>query len=386
MNELLELHILQNFAPSNLNRDDTGSPKDCMFGGSRRARISSQALKRAMRTYVRENQLLPEGHLAERSRRFNRAIVDTLVERGRDNETAAKVVEAALAGMGLKIDEKDNRTEYLIFLGSSELARITDLIDSHWDGLSGVALDKKAKKKDLAAAVPDELRKALNGAIRDRGEGGDAVDVALFGRMLADKPGKNQDAACQVAHAISTHRVEKEFDYYTAVDDLLDPSEDAGAGMLGTVEFNSACFYRYIAIDLSKLQQNLAGDEELLRKGLSAFLKAAVMAIPTGKQNSFAAHNPPGFIAFRHRKNGPPINLANAFEKPVWLGGRDSQSSFTAASARQLAEHWECLDQFYGNGGSAAYWSSEKDTSLAKADRVASLDELLARVADWTRG
>jgi CRISPR system Cascade subunit CasC len=386
MTELLELHILQNFAPSNLNRDDTGSPKDCMFGGSRRARISSQALKRSMRTYVRENELLPEGHLAERSRRFNRTIVSTLVERGRDAETAAKVVEAALGGMGLKIDEKENRTEYLIFLGSSELAQITELIDQNWDNLSAVAVDKKAKKKDLSAAVPDELRKALNRTIRARGEGGDAVDVALFGRMLADKPDKNQDAACQVAHAISTHKVEKEFDYYTAVDDLLDPSEDAGAGMLGTVEYNSACFYRYMTIDLARLKANLSGDEELLRKGLEAFLKAAVLAIPTGKQNSFAAHNPPSFIALRHRKNGPPINLANAFEEPVWLGGSNKDRSFSAASARKLAEHWESLDGFYGNGGDAAYWSVDKDCGFSKGQAVTTLDDLLAKVAEWTKG
>lgn len=384
MKELLEIHILQNFVPSNLNRDDTGSPKDCMFGGSRRARISSQALKRAMRKYVRDNQLLPDGHLAERSRRFNQTIAASLVSRGRDAETAAKVVEAALGGMGLKLDE--GKTEYLIFLGSSELARITDLIDENWEGLSVVAVDKKAKKKDLAAAVPDELKKALNSAIRDRGEGGDAVDLALFGRMLADKPGKNQDAACQVAHAISTHRVEKEFDYYTAVDDLLDPSEDSGAGMLGTVEYNSACFYRYLAIDLNQFKANLKGDDELLHKGLDAFLRAAVMAIPTGKQNSFAAHNPPSFIALRHRKNGPPINLANAFEEPVWLGGRSKAKSLSAGSAEKLASHWESLDGFYGNGGSAAYWSIDNDASFGKGDSVSSLDELLGKVSTWTKG
>ena len=383
MKELLELHILQNFAPSNLNRDDTGSPKDCVFGGVRRARISSQALKRAMRTYVRENQLLPDGHLAERSRRFNQTIAASLVSRGRDAETAARVVEAALGGMGLKLDE--GKTEYLIFLGSSELARITDLIDENWDGLSSVAVDKKAKKKDLAAAVPSELSKALSCAIRDRGEGGDAVDLALFGRMLADKPGKNQDAACQVAHAISTHPVEKEFDYFTAVDDLLDQDEDSGAGMLGTVEYNSACFYRYLAIDLDQLKANLQGDDELLIKGLDAFLRAAICAIPTGKQNSFAAHNPPSLIALRHRKNGPPVNLANAFEEPVRVNGRSGSKSYTAESTSKLGEYWKKLDGFYDNGGSAVHWTTE-DGGFAHGNAVDSLNEVLAKVQAWVKG
>src|SRR5690606_30773078 len=151
-------------------------------------------------------------------------------------------------------------------------------------------------------------------------DGGRAVDLALFGRMLADLPDRNVDAACQVAHAISTHRVSAEFDYYTAVDDLK-PDDTSGADMIGTVEFNSACYYRYANIDLRQLVKNLKGeaeevDAELAEAAVRAFLIASRDAIPTGKQNSFAARNAPSFFLAVVRDRGA-WSLANAFVAPV---------------------------------------------------------------------
>jgi CRISPR system Cascade subunit CasC len=379
MKELLELHILQNFSPSNLNRDDTGSPKDAIFGGARRARVSSQAFKRAMRTYVRQSELLPPEHMAERSRLFNKILVDSLVAAGKDEIVAHAVVKLALEVLGLKLDKKtDSHTEYLIFLGKKELDTIEQLLIQNWDELAAVALAKKSKKAEKDAAVSKELKKALEAAVRERGDGGDAVDVALFGRMLADRPDKNQDAACQVAHAISTHKISKEFDYYTAVDELLH-EDDSGAGMVGTTEFNSACFYRYLAIDLALLKANLKGDEELMLKGLRAFTEAAIRAVPSGKQNSFAAHNPPSFVAIRHRKNTTPINLANAFEKPIWPG----KDSLTQKSVEELAAHWGKLDRFYGNSGETVHWSDAG--SFSHGERVESIEAMLDTVLSWAR-
>src|SRR3989304_10622478 len=163
----------------------------------------------------------------------------------------------------------------------------------------------KAKKQAAQNADP-ELKKAPDKVFN----GGKAVDVALFGRMLADMPEKNQDAACQVAHAISTHSVEREFDFYTAVDDLK-PEDTAGADMMGTIEFNSACFYRYAVVDWEKLTSNLQGDTGLAEKGLRAFLEGFVVAAPTGKQKTFAAHNPPEFVAVSVRRHTAPRSLAN---------------------------------------------------------------------------
>ena len=170
------------------------------------------------------------------------------------------------------------------------------------------------------------------------------MDVALFGRMLADMPERNQNAACQVAHAISTHSVEREFDFYTAVDDFK-PEDTAGADMMGTVEFNSACFYRYAVIDWEKLVANLQNDGELAAKGLRAFLEGFVVAEPTGKQNTFAAHNPPEFVAVSVRRNAAPRNLANAFETAVRV---KKDESLTRKSAEELVNKAKALQVAYG--------------------------------------
>jgi CRISPR system Cascade subunit CasC len=375
--ELLEFHILQNFVPSNLNRDDSGSPKDAFFGGSRRARISSQSFKRAMRSYVREHELLPKANMAERSRYFNRTLVGKLTAAGKEEETAQQVVKLALETIGLKLDKKtESHTEYLLFLGSQELEKIASLIVDNWDDLETVATADKAKKKDKDAAVSKELKKALDKAVCERSEGGDAVDVALFGRMLADRPDKNQDAACQVAHAISTNKITKEFDFFTAVDDLK-TEDESGSAHMGTTEFNSACFYRYIAVDLALLKQNLQDDHELLKQGLKAFAEAAVRAVPSGKQNSFAAHNPPSFIGVRYRKNAAPVNLANAFEKPVW----SPDKSLSSASLEALDNKWARLDEFFEQEGETIYWSD--NGGFSKGQSVKSISEMLDTIGGW---
>lgn len=388
MKALLELHILQNFAPSNLNRDDTGSPKDAIFGGVRRARISSQSLKRAMRMYVRQEKLLPENHVAERSKRFSEELAGWLKKDGRADDTINAVVALALGGVGLKVKD-DGKTEYLIFLGASELDRIAGIIEEHWDKLSA-SLEtpaqtdgKKAKdaKKAAKGAVPEEVRKALEKAIRDRGEGGDAVDVALFGRMLADLPEKNQDAACQVAHALSTNKVEREFDFYTAVDDLK-PEDNAGADMLGTIEFNSACYYRYACVDLEKLNTNLQNDTELLERGLSAFLRATIFAAPSGKQNSFAAHNPPSFVAFTVRQNASPRNLANAFEQPA---RPRAERTLTQESLDKLAAEWVKLEGAFGQAGEASFVNITGADVNGIGENAGNADALIDRTLERVR-
>ncbi len=380
MNALLELHILQNFAPSNLNRDDTGSPKDAIFGGYRRARISSQSLKRAMRVFVRDQQLLDPKHLGERTQLLVEAVSSRLNAMGRDVSTAQAVIAAAIGGLGLKLE--DGKSQYLIFLGTSELDRIAAIINDNWEALSLITADtgdgKKAKdaKKAAKDAVPKDVEKALSKAMHSRGDGGDAVDVALFGRMLADLPNKNQDAACQVAHAISTNKVEREFDFFTAVDDLKNQNDeaDAGAGMLGTVEFNSACYYRYLVIDLAQLRANLQGDMELVKKGLEAFLRAAVLSAPSGKQNTFAAHNPPSFIALTARDHATPRNLANAFEQPA--RPRDGMN-LTQASLKQLEAQWQQLEAFYGQSGDTVQWNGT-GTDVQLGVSAVTLEELIA--------
>lgn len=335
MSLFLEFHLIQNFAPSNLNRDDTGAPKDALFGGHRRARVSSQCFKRAVRLAASEHELLPAANRGVRTKRLKQLLVQSLSARPAD-EAAAKV-EAVLASAGLKLKD-DGKTEYLLFLGDGEIAALSALIDQHWDEVT-VSTEKKSKK-DAKAGAPADLGKKVKALMN----GGKAVDVALFGRMLADLPAVNQDAACQVAHAISTHRVEREFDYFTAVDDKGDDDE-TGAGMIGQVEFNSATFYRYAVLDLHKLLANLQNDRELALSAVQAFTLALARAIPTGKQNSFAAHNPPEFVGICLRHTAP-MNLANAFEQPV-APRRDASLSGQSVSA--LASHEEKLAAVYAS-------------------------------------
>jgi CRISPR system Cascade subunit CasC len=331
----LEYHLIQNFAPSNLNRDDTGAPKDAIFGGQRRARVSSQCFKRAVRLAATEHELLPAAHRGVRTKKLKELLLKRLA--GRDAQEAEAKIEVALAGTGLKLKD-DGKTEYLLFLGEGEIAALAALIDESWETLTA-GTEQKSKKDAKAGVAPEVVKKAK--ALLD---GGKAVDVALFGRMLADLPAVNQDAACQVAHAISTHRVEREFDYFTAVDDMGDEDE-TGAGMIGQVEFNSATLYRYAVLDLHKLVGNLQGDRELALSAVQAFTLALARAIPSGKQNSFAAHNPPEFIGVCLR-HAAPMNLANAFEKPV---SARREESLSAQSVSALAAYEEKLARVYAS-------------------------------------
>ncbi|MGE3972795.1 MAG: type I-E CRISPR-associated protein Cas7/Cse4/CasC [Porticoccaceae bacterium] len=349
MKTLIEIHVLQNFAPSNLNRDDTGAPKDAFFGGTRRARVSSQCDKRAVRQFFAEKMregVFSTDELAVRTKRVYQAIVDELKGKRDPAETLVKA-EIAMSYVKLKAAE-GGKTQYLLFLGRREISALAKIIDECWDQIVAAAEGDTEKpkgkaKKAAANAAPKEVQARIEAAFN----GGKAVDVALFGRMLADMPEKNQNAACQVAHAISTHAVEREFDFYTAVDDLK-PEDTAGADMMGTIEFNSACYYRYAVIDWAKLTENLQGDAELAAKGLRTFLQGFVMAEPTGKQNTFAAHNPPEFVAVTVCHDAAPRNLANAFETAIRAKAGES---LTRKSAEALAKKGSSLETAYPRKG-----------------------------------
>lgn len=377
---LVELHIIQNFAPSNLNRDDTNSPKDCEFGGYRRARISSQAVKRAIRTYFGDAQLLSPEERSIRTKRLVEALTGRLVQRGRSKEEAHDVVMKVVHGIPANTDDED-KTEYLLFLGQREIDALADLCENHWDVLAqaGVPAAANPQNRREAKKAAKDAVEAVRGHILESLNGGKAVDLALFGRMIADLPERNVDAACQVAHCISTHHVDTEFDFYTAVDDIR-PRETQGADMMGTVEFNSACYYRYANVSVEQLVKNLSGDRELAERGLAAFLKAAVQAVPSGKQNSMAAYNPPSLVYTVVRKrNQWPWNLANAFVQPVRPQG---DHDLIESSIMALAEHLRKLKAAYGTDTIAAeYALSLVDVEWPHhgPSKVENLEELVNR-------
>jgi CRISPR system Cascade subunit CasC len=362
---LVELHILQNFAPANLNRDDTGAPKDCEFGGYRRARISSQAIKRAMRSTFAKLDLVPNENRGERTKRLSEALIERLVAAGKDRDTAETVAATAINGLGLKFqtasDGEAAKTQYLVFLGHKEIDQLTSTCLEHWDVLAS------------GKALTSTIKNALIGQL----DGGKAADVALFGRMLADLPERNIDAASQVAHAISTNRISAEFDFYTAIDDLK-PDDTSGADMIGTVEFNSACFYRYANLDVRQLDTNLK-DASLIAPAISAFIHASVLAIPTGKQNSFAAQNPPSFVLAVVRDAGM-WSLTNAFVNPI-APGRDGD--LIGKSVTALTRYWDTLRSAYGSDGIRGTWCidlSGTDLAGLTESRVSNLQTLVEQV------
>lgn len=370
MKTLIEIHALQNFAPSNLNRDDTGAPKDALFGGTRRARVSSQCLKRSVRVYFKDQN---KDWVADRTKRIVGALKKRMSAKLKDQksfteENLVKAIELAVSSLGsnkkVKVD-KEKKTDVLLFLSPREI-----------DSLEKVITDSFS---DFLKAKPsDQVVKSLNDAVDGENKSRLSVDVALFGRMLAVMPEKNQYAACQVAHAISTHSVEREFDFYTAVDDLK-PEDTAGADMMGTVEFNSACFYRYAVVDWEKLVANLQSDRELAGKGLRAFLEGFVVAEPTGKQNTFAAHNPPEFVAVSVRRNTAPCNLANAFETAIRV---KKDESLTGKSAVELVKKARALQAAFGGAGETFVLNLVDVDLNGFGTKVDSLAELLTKSLD----
>ncbi|HIE56710.1 MAG TPA: type I-E CRISPR-associated protein Cas7/Cse4/CasC, partial [Anaerolineales bacterium] len=227
------------------------------------------------------------------------------------------------------------KTSVLVYFSEEEIdLAVTGLLEN-WD--EALELASAKKPKSLKKLVSD-----IEKAMKNRTS---APDIALFGRMLAENPALNIDAASQVAHAISTHRVNMDMDFFTAVDDLQS-EEETGSSHMGVTAFNSACFYRYARIDFKQLVKNLDGNEDLARKTVVGFLRAALRAIPSGKQNSFAAQNPPSFALAVVREDGMSWSLANAFETPVTPA---REGGFVKKSIEAADEYWGKLTKIYGN-------------------------------------
>ena len=388
----VELHLIQNFSPANLNRDDTGSPKDCEFGGYRRARISSQALKRTIRKHPRF-AAMTEVDNGTRSKWLTRPIVKALKEQhGKDENEATEVAKVFVENYAAKLDSQEPRkTSVLVFFSPSEVEQITSILLENWSEFIGYCQEEERIKEAKEAAKKQKKKiketnsfakpvKAIaNKLVKSMSKRTSAPDIALFGRMLASKTELNIDAACQVSHAISTHRVTMEMDYYTAVDELLQ-DEEAGAGMVGFTGFNSACFYRYARIDWQQLIDNLDSDTELAQSTVAAFLRSAIDAIPTGKQNAFAAQNPTSFALAVVRRDGMCWNLANAFETPVQPKKGDG---YVGESIAKLDVLWGALADFYDDKdvtALSAYSTEINPTGLAHLETVKQ-----TTVSDWLK-
>lgn len=300
---LIDIHILQTVPPSNINRDDTGSPKTATYGGARRARVSSQAWKRATR--VAFDSHLDRSELGVRTKRIVELLAIEIKHQAPNlAESAAELATETMKQVGIDVkapkksaknSEVLDEAGYLVFFSRRQI-----------ENLATAAIE---------AASADDVTGALKAAkVKDLAKQDHSIDIALFGRMVADQADINVDAAAQVAHAISVHPVETEFDYFTAVDDTH-ADEETGAAMIGTVEFNSSTLYRYATVDANRLADNL-GSVEATRRAVEAFIDAFVRSMPTGKQNTFANRTLPEAVVVQVR-DSQPINLVGAFETPI---------------------------------------------------------------------
>ena len=325
MSDFLQLHLLTVYGPSNLNRDDTGRPKSVTFGGVPRLRISSQSLKRGWRTSDVFSTGL-DGHLASRTQRLGKDIFERLLNGGMDEDKAREAARAIAGVFGkIKSDKDSTDIEQLAFVSPDERARAFALADD--------ALARSQSGEDMPPPKAADLLQCVD----------TAADIAMFGRMLADSPKFNREAAVQVAHAITTHRAIAEDDYYTAVDDLKsrDEPDDAGAGFVGVQEFGAGVFYLYVCVDRELLRRNLDGADSVASAGVAALVEAAATVAPGGKQASFASRARATYVLGEKGSN-QPRSLAAAFLKPV-AGNDHGNESITA-----LEGFKDKLDTAYG--------------------------------------
>ena len=281
----LDIHAIQTVPPANINRDDTGSPKTAQYGGVTRARVSSQSWKRAIRKYFNENGDVE--NVGIRSLEIVKYVANKIVEKDGSLSIEDAMAMADKTINAAKISTKDQKAKALFFLS-----------DKQAEKLAQASIDKVTDKKQLESILNDDI----------------SIDIALFGRMVADNTILNEDASSQVAHAISTHAIQSEFDFFTAVDDLA-LEDNAGAGMLGTVEYNSSTLYRYANIALHDFYKQLADKEETIN-ATKLFVKSFVESMPTGKINTFANQTLPQAIVVSLRSDRP-LNMVSAFEEPI---------------------------------------------------------------------
>ncbi len=328
--KLIELHILQSFPVSCLNRDDVGAPKTAVFGGVQRARLSSQSLQRAIREHAAD--LLPERFAGERTKLIVQPLVEALKRHGvAEEKTAwehAKNIADKLAKLDSKAKDDDAKVGTLTFLAPSEINAIAQQVAE--------LLKNDPKSKEYEKSLDKFCKKAalLDGA-----------DIALFGRMVASLPSLTLEGAAMFGHALSTHKSDNDLDFYSAVDDRKSKEDDAGAGMIGTLEFSSAVYYRYAALNLDLFadEAHLAklSDEER-RQVVDTFIRSTLMAVPGARKNSMNAHTLPGYVLGTYKSKGQPVQLVNAFESPVRAKGGLLDASVEALKNEhaKLKETW----------------------------------------------
>ena len=330
--KIVEFHILQSFPVSCLNRDDVGSPKTAFIGGVPRARVSSQCWKRAIRLAMRDYSGV---NLAMRTKYFSDKIYEACIAKGATEEQAKKCAyfkdkdkkdkkgkaEEEKAESELDLEEK---SATLLFISGKEIEEIAEAYkDSGWKPAKDAISMLKKERKNAASL--------------------DGMDIALFGRMMADAPNLNVEAAASFSHAISTHKAANEIDFFTAVDDLQKEGE-TGSAHMGSLEYNSATYYRYIQLDLGQLYENLGKpDDELMANAVEAFAKALFIAVPIARQKTQAGYSSWDYAKVFIRK-GQGVQLS--FETPV---KSSAGGGYLQPSIKEVQSQLEKKEKQYGS-------------------------------------
>lgn len=347
---LYEIHMLKNYPPTNLNRDETGAPKTCLFGGVTRGRISSQCLKRSWRTSELFKAEIGEENLGVRTRKLPVLVADKLLEMGVSQDYVTAVTPK-LTGFGNKDgkETKDGKTAQIMFFAPQDIEAAALAVKEKLDACKSVKDVEKMKAKDLEGALSGASIRPIT------------LDIALFGRMVTSDAFRDVEASMQVAHAISTNKVTVESDYFTAMDDLLSGAtiEEKGAAMIEDTDYNASCYYLYASLDTDALRENLKYSEDaeqIVKKALPALLRAMAFTDPSGKQNSFAGHVLPSAMMIECKTQKVPTSMVNAFVKPVSTADPVEESIRRLAAeadmmARDFAlpveEHlWFCVDKY----------------------------------------
>ena len=374
MSLVIDIHALQTVPPSLINRDDTGAPKSAIFGGVPRQRVSSQSWKRAIRRYFEDN--FDAQQIGDRSKRLPEKIASRLIDAGLEQDEAIKRVEDLFKAAGIKTaiekpkknDDSDDkpspypRTGYLLFLSQQQIDRAVEEL---------LAREGEKPSKGDAKAILDTDH---------------SVDMAMFGRMVADDAAYNVDASVQVAHAIGIHGSTPDFDYFTAVDDLAEEGEETGAGMIGTVQMMSSTMYRYATINFDGLKKNL-DSTDAARLAVEHFIEAFVSSMPTGKINTFANQTLPELVYVAVR-NTRPVSLVNAFEVPVEA---EQGASRRKVAADRLAQEARDVESVYGFKPLAAYVmgigeTADSFTEIAEKTTLQELTKNIGEVLDRVVG
>ena len=372
MSVFVDIHVLQTLPPSNPNRDDTGAPKSATFGGVSRMRISSQAIKRAARQNFEGK--IADGNYGVRTKKIVELVARTIGEKRPDLEPqSAELAEMGLKAIGFKLteprgkktDQELKESGFLVFLSAKQIEHVAD------------ALIAVAAEDDPAAAFKELKPRSLVDTDH-------SIDIALFGRMVAEPNALNVDAACQVAHAIGVGAVEREYDYYTAVDDEKKRSDEAdeGAGMIGTIEFASATVYRYATINVDMLRENL-GDGTVVDRAIELFVDSFVRSMPTGKITTFANRTLPDATLVEVR-DAQPIHMCGAFEDPIV----SDRNGFAEPAVERFVEFESQLRELTGLEAvdSLVAWSTPRGAGFGKLGNQVRLVDLGGAAVEAVRG